>query len=413
MDRIFPVTAPYGAGTINPTITGIPPRGRLGPNYFKRLDGRLKLVIDQAAVALAIDGRRMMEAIQRLTLTPAGGGTPLINNLRGSTIRFLQWPLTRRAPLDPADIAANPGGAGLQTTVEIPFTLYFEDPRALDEKDGGVPTPFIAGGALTVAWQIASYFGTGNTINAASALYVDFVYGERFDVSIGERVTYEEVGVTTWENQAVPPGQLTDQLLVPISGAPSIAFDDTSFATLTTNEDGDGIFQNVPPGDAIDSFNHAMISDALGQMPALDAAQTEAIPLIWPGAQNYTMGDRAYAASGFNILATVGAGNPDTRSYVYAQRRVLDADNTNGAQQINAAAPDVSVGAAQLGLQLATRLPPDAGHNLVKVATDSQVPITHAGPKGAIFGRFMRRVVNPTNIKAAAMEAAKGATPAK
>ncbi len=413
MDRTYSVNANYGAGQVAPVINGIPNQGRLGPNYVKRLDCRLHLVLVQAAVAVAVPGRRMMEAIQRFNLNPVSG-LPVVNNMKGFSLRAMQWPLTGKAPLDPADIAANPGGGGLTTTVDIPFTIYIEDDRALDSKDGGLPSSFLGRGAVNISWAATGYFGTGVTIDDdATTLYIDFIYGERFDVSVGERVTYEEIGVTTWQNQPLAPGQLTDLMILPNDGADGKAFDETSFASLSANEDGDPIHNNTVPDDIIDSFNHVMIQDTLGAVPTLDAAQTEFIPIIWAGKVNADMGDRAYAASAFSVLGTIGAGAPLTNDYVFVARRILPADASDAANQINAAAPDVSVGAAQLGLQVAAQASPDAAHNLVKVATDSQVPISHAGMKGAIFARFMRRKVNPTNLKAAAMAAASGATPAK
>lgn len=403
MDRTYTVVANYGKGIINPVIDGLPPSGRLGPNYFKRIQGRLHLVIVAAAVADALPGRRMMEAIQNFLLAPKQG-VPLVNNLLGSSIRFLQWSLTGRSPVDPADIPAN-GNATY--TVDIPFVLDFFDRRSVSPKDGGVPVPFVSKGSLGITWAGAASFGTGLTIDPSTALYLDLIYGERHHVQVGERVTYEQVGVTTWQNFPMAPGMLTDSLLVPIDGSAAKAFSETSFNAISANEDGDPIHNNTIPDDLIQAFNTSMIDSNGSAMPTLGEAQTEAIPLVWSGRVNSSYSDRAYAVNGFSILGTVGSGNPSTQNYMVVNRRVLPADNADAAAQVNAAAPDVPIGTAQLGLAVAAQAGGDAAHSIVHVATHSKVPIAAAGQReGDTYARFMSRRVNATNLKAAALAAA-------
>jgi hypothetical protein len=409
-DRTFTVSGAFGSGVVNPIVTGIPANGRLGPKYIKRIQARLHLVLVCAGANAMLPGRRMMEAIQSLSVNPVSG-LPMANALSGWAWRMFQLSLTGRSPLDPADVPANTNAT---VTMDIPFVIPYQDRRALSHKDGGVPTPFLAKGAINLNWQGAAYFGASVTIDDATKLYLDFVHGERFDVDVGERVTYEAVGVSTFQNLPLVPGQITDAILIPTDGAAAKAFDENSFSTISFDEDGDPVHSNTVPDDLIDAYNEAMVSDSLSLLPTLDAATTEFIPLVWPGAYGYTMGDRAYAASQFNLLATVGSGAPDTDNYQVLIRRILPADVSDAAVQVNAAAPDVSVGAAQLGFQVAGKLAPNEAHHLVKPATDSEVPLTAANDKKqAIYGRFMRREVSPTNIKAAAEAVARGAVPAK
>jgi hypothetical protein len=402
MDRTYTVVANYGAGIIQPVITGLPAQGRLGPNYFKRIQGRLHLVVLAAAVADALPGRRMMEAIQNFLLSPVQG-IPLVNNLLGSSIRFLQWSITGKAPVDPSDVPAN-GNATF--TVDIPFVLDFFDRRSISPKDGGVPCPFVSNGQLGITWAGSAAFGTGLTIQAGTKLYLDLVYGERSHVQVGERVTYEQVGVTTWQNFPMAPGQLTDSLLVPLDGSAGKAFTENSIAQLAMNEDGDPIHNQTIPDDLIGAFNTEMVDANASNLPTLDQPQTELIPLIWPGRKNSSYSDRAYAVNAFSVLAVLGSGNPPTNNYLVINRRILPADNQDAAAQVHAAAPDVSIGSAQLGLAVAAQAPADAAHSIVHVATHSKVPIMAAGNEGSVYARFGSRRVNATNLKAAALAAA-------
>lgn len=404
MERTITVAVPFGAGSISPVINGFPGRGRYGANYLKRIEGRLELVTLHAAASAALPGRRMIEAIQSLNVTPAGGGVPLVNNLNGQSIRWVQWPLTLRAPEDPADVPAN---ADDTITSIIKFTLNFADPRARQHKDGAVPMQFVADGDTSVNFKGASAtLGAGITIEDDTVLYLTYVYEERMDCDVGERVTYEMVGLTTIQNMPFPPGMLTDLLLTPKDGSDAKALDENSFTAITFDEDGDRIHSNTKPNVIIDAYDKTMVTDQASDLPQMDAAQTEFIPLVWPGRDNSDMGDRAIASGGFNLLATAGSGDPEPRNLQFVARRVVKADITDSAKQISSADPNITEGEAALGLQVAAKLPDDQAANVIRPATNSKVPLH--GDKGAIYGDFMRRQVAPAALKAVAREAVKG-----
>ena len=89
----------------------------------------------------------------------------------------------------------------------------------------------------------------GTTILGSTVLTITPIYEERYDTDIGERVAYEEVAVTGWDSQPIPPGLITDALLCPISGDPALALTVNSFSQISSDEDGDRISINQVPDD--------------------------------------------------------------------------------------------------------------------------------------------------------------------
>src|SRR4051812_36699528 len=103
MDRQQTFAVDYSAGSVQPVINGLPKRGRLGPYYLKRIDFRLAFSLTSAASALAVQGRRIIEAISTIDLRPKEG-LPLLNSLHAQTMRMMQWSVWGKQPVDPADI---------------------------------------------------------------------------------------------------------------------------------------------------------------------------------------------------------------------------------------------------------------------------------------------------------------------
>lgn len=409
MDRAQTFNIPYGQAQA--VINGLGGRGQNGPNYIKRLDCNLALVLVSAGSAVMVPGRRMIEALNTMDVRPVSG-LPMVNTMHAQSLRMIQWNLFGKPPLDPPDLPANAGVGPF--LFNIPFSIPFCDQRRKELRDGGVPLKFYVDGNTTLSWQGAAFFGAGVTIDPSTQISITPIYEERYETDIGERVAYEEVAVTGWDSQPIPPGLLTDALLVPIDGSAAKALTVNSFSQISSNEDGDRISINQTPDNLIRAYNRNMTWGEADALPQLYDAQTEFIPLVWLGKVAADYGDVAISASKFEIQATVGSDNPLTNNYRIVVRRVLPADVADMATQVSSASPDVDSGTATLGLQIANRVAqtdPDRAHQLVKHDTSSSVPLAaEHSTKAAVYGRFLGRTAKPGNLKAVAMAAANNAS---
>lgn len=406
MERVTRVNVPYQSNANPPAkIDGLPGEGRLGPYYLKKILCRLNLSLDSAATSDAVAGRRMIETINAINLKPKVGPA-LIENVSGAAFRWLQRTLTLRAPLDPANLAANSNDTNTRSIV---FEIPFADKRAKEPMDSAQPLAWLAEGALNIKWAASDNFGTGQVIGDETSLDLFFVYEDLIEAhQAGFRVQYAVSGLAKLIGDTLPASAITDLLIVQTNGG--VDFAETDFGDVRMDGDGEIIWDSIDPDAIIDTFNSDMIEDEASFCPIFSDTQPEEFPLLWPRARAFDMKDVAVATQRFRQVLENGTTPPDADTLSYAVRRYLPQDVMDMAQQASNTS-EVSSGTLAQGLDQAARLSPDDAKHLVKIPTNNDTPLT--GVKAALWGPYMPRRLNPGGLKAVAQAAAAGSSPVK
>lgn len=371
LNGVFPIRLSYRSGAPeSQSLQALPTEGKRGPFYVNRIVGRLNLVWAAAAVSNAVTGRRMLEVISSMTLGSQKSAVG-VENLSGAGIRWLQRALTGRAPIDPADQAAN-GNATI--TRQIKFVLNFADPRAENPGDGAIPAGYLQRGRVQVQWAPNGLFGTGNVIDAATFLDLLFEYEELEDETrAASRVLYRQAGFERYLNGSLQPGVITDLLLVPLDGATELASDD--FTTFIFREDGNTKIHEIDVDQLVDMFNADMVLDGAGLATAPEdsaTVQVEELPLIWPG-WSYKISKLPFAENAFGYTMGQGAGAPAVNTIQFVERRILPNTDADIVAQVASCGCDEAK--VRKALEVAARLPAEDAVKLVKWKTASKVPL--------------------------------------
>jgi hypothetical protein len=354
---ILLTTINFSGGSPASGIINLAPRTPSGKLLYARaLLFRLVHSITGASTSDAITVLQYCGLLAQLAIKDRNGGyIGSRGPITGGFLRHLRQ-IVQNESLTKGDASATSANASGNNIKESLFVMPFELPRA---KDAEACFPLIATmQQVDVTWAAATLFGTGNTVQASGATYLE-VYAvpqERDTLDKYPKLIYHAQGISKFLGEVVSiNGRALAFGLADFSAVAATTIGATDFATYDL-AGFDGLScprQHINAGSYVQS---EMGARALAAYSLPNSGAAEVIPFLTPG-EGYAI-DELTLEREVTMNVVVGAGAPGVADQSVYFVCVEPADDASWAGNVGKA-PNVNVSTvnAQRAAAVATTMP--------------------------------------------------------